>query len=94
LNLSQTVISSKIKHAANVFAFTEQGVSTFSSVLKSERAIQVTIAIMRAFVRLKQVLATHKELAEKLEKLEKRMDKRGRSLGNFIIDIAATFDII
>jgi len=49
------------------YAFTEQGVAMLSSVLRSKRAIQVNIAIMRAFVRLKQVLATHKELAEKLE---------------------------
>ena len=60
------------------YAFTEQGVAMLSSVLNSERAIQVNIAIMRAFVRLKQVLATHKEIAEKLEKLEKRMDKQDK----------------
>ncbi|MBU4312516.1 MAG: ORF6N domain-containing protein [Candidatus Omnitrophica bacterium] len=59
-------------------AFTEHGILMLSSVLRSERAVQVNIAIMRAFVRLKQVLATHKELAEKLEKLEKRMDKQDK----------------
>ena len=52
------------------YAFTEQGVAMLSSVLRSKLAIQVNIAIMRAFVRLKQVLATHKELAEKLKELE------------------------
>ena len=49
MNLSQIVISSKIKHAPSVFAFTEQGVAMLSSVLKSERAVQVNIAIMRVF---------------------------------------------
>jgi len=56
-NLSQIVISSGIKHAANVFAFTEQGVAMLSSVLNSKRAIEVNILIMRAFVRL--VLSPH-----------------------------------
>jgi hypothetical protein len=79
LNLSQFVISSKIKHAPNVFAFTEQGVAMLSSVLNSERAIQVNIAIMRAFVRLKQVLATHKGLAVKLKELEGEVGKRSQS---------------
>ena len=49
MNLSQSVISSKIKHAPNVFVFTEQGVAMLSSVLNSERAIQVNIHIMRVF---------------------------------------------
>lgn len=52
--------------------FTEQGVAMLSSVLKSERAITVNIAIMRAFVRLRSILAAHKELACKLEALEKK----------------------
>ncbi len=74
LNLSQSVISSKIKHAPNVSVFTEQGVAMLSSVLRSKRAVQVNIAIMRAFVRVRQVLATHKELAKKLEELELKVD--------------------
>jgi len=56
-------------------AFTEQGVAMLSSVLNSERAIQVNIAIMRAFVKIRQFLSTHKELAKKLEKLEKKTAK-------------------
>jgi hypothetical protein len=55
-------------------AFTEQGVAMLSSVLKSERAVQVNIAIMRAFVRLREILATHKDLARKLRKMEKKYD--------------------
>jgi len=55
-------------------AFTEQGVAMLSSVLRSERAVQVNIAIMRAFVRLRELLATHRELAQKLEQMEQRYD--------------------
>ena len=51
-------------------AFTEQGVAMLSSALNSERAIEVNIAIMRVFVKLREVLATHKELAQKLAELE------------------------
>lgn len=54
-------------------AFTEQGVAMLSSVLHSERAVEVNIAIMRAFVRLRQILSTNKELAAKLEKMERKL---------------------
>lgn len=60
------------------YAFTEQGVAMLSSVLRSERAIEVNIAIMRAFVKLRRILGTHKELARKLEALEKRYDAQFR----------------
>jgi len=56
------------------FAFTEQGVAMLSSVLNSERAVQVNIAIVRAFVRLREVLAAHKELAQKLVALEHQVE--------------------
>lgn len=56
------------------YAFTEQGIAMLSSVLRSPRAIQVNIEIMRAFIRLRQLLASHTELARKLEELEKRYD--------------------
>ena len=55
------------------YAFTEQGVAMLSSVLNSDRAIEVNIAIMRAFVRLREILSTHKDLAAKLEKMEKKL---------------------
>lgn len=55
-----------------------------SSVLNSDRAIEVNIAIMRAFVRLRSVLAAHKELARKLEQLEKRTDKNFAAVFKFI----------
>lgn len=57
------------------YAFTEQGIAMLSSVLNSERAIQVNIAIMRAFVKLRQVLATHNELTRKFKELELKVDK-------------------
>jgi len=56
------------------YAFTEHGILMLSSVLNSERAIQVNIAIMRAFVRLRKMVASHVELARKLEALEKKYD--------------------
>jgi hypothetical protein len=54
-------------------AFTEQGVAMLSSVLNSDRAIEVNIAIMRAFVRLREILATHKDLARKMEAMERKL---------------------
>jgi hypothetical protein len=56
------------------YAFTEQGVAMLSSVLRSKRAVQVNIEIMRAFVRLRRMLASHADLARKLDALEKRYD--------------------
>ena len=58
------------------YVFTEQGVAMLSTVLNSERAIAVNIAIMRTFVRLRQILATHKQLADRLAALEKNYDHR------------------
>ncbi len=54
-------------------AFTEQGVAMLSGMLKSKRAIQMNIAIMRAFVRLREILSTHRELAQKLGSTKMRM---------------------
>jgi len=62
----------RVKHnPAPPFAFTEQGVAMLSSVLKSEKAISVNIAIMRAFVFIRQYALTHKDLTDKLEELER-----------------------
>lgn len=55
-------------------AFTEQGVAMLSSVLNSKRAIQVNIQIMRAFTKLRQMLATHEELRQKIEAMEAKYD--------------------
>jgi len=57
-----------------VSGFTEQGVAMLSSVLRSKRAIQVNVAIMRAFVRLRETLSLHKELAHKLAELERKIE--------------------
>lgn len=76
---SQNVISSShggSRHGN--LAFTEQGVAMLSGVLRSERAVQVNIAIMRAFVRLRQLLAAHVELAKKLEEMERKYDGQFR----------------
>ncbi|MCL5062555.1 MAG: ORF6N domain-containing protein [Nitrospirae bacterium] len=56
------------------YAFTEQGVAMLSSVLNSERAIEVNIHIMRAFVKLREMIASHKDLAKRLDDLEKKYD--------------------
>jgi len=58
------------------YVFTEQGVAMLSSVLNSDRAIDMNIAIMRAFVRLRELLATHKNLREKIEEMEKKYDQQ------------------
>ena len=60
------------------YAFTEHGVAMLSSILRSKRAVQVNIAIMRAFGRLRQMLATHKDLARKLEAMERKYDAHFR----------------
>jgi ORF6N domain-containing protein len=74
---SQIVISSwGGMRRATPYAFTEQGVAMLSSVLRSRRAIQVNIEIMRAFVRLRRILAAHVELARKLDALEKKYDSQ------------------
>ena len=58
------------------YAFTEQGIAMLSSVLRSERAVQVNIAIMRAFVELRRTIATHEELRKKIEQMERRYDSK------------------
>lgn len=62
------------------YAFTEQGVAMLSSVLNNERAIQVNILIMRAFTKLREILLTHKELAAKIETLEKKYTEHGQTI--------------
>lgn len=66
------------------YAFTEQGVAMLSSVLRSERAVQVNIFIMRAFVKLREILSTHKELAQKLKELELRIDSHDEQITSII----------
>ena len=56
------------------YAFTENGVAMLSSILNSKRAIQVNIQIMRTFTKIREMLATHKELRQKIEEIEKKYD--------------------
>jgi len=62
------------------YAFTEQGVAMLSSVLKSERAVKVNIAIMRAFVKLRETLETNRELAKRFAELESRVGKHDEEI--------------
>src|ERR1039458_6747865 len=75
---SQIVTSSWGGARVPPYAFTEQGVAMLSTVLHSPRAIQVNIAIMRAFVRLRQMLATNKDLSRRFDELEKKYDVQFR----------------
>src|SRR5437870_8093116 len=71
------------------YAFTEQGVAMLSSVLNSERAIDVNVAIMRAFVKLRELMSTHKDLARKLDELEKKYDENFRVVFEAIRQLTA-----
>ena len=71
------------------YAFTEQGVAMLSSVLRSRRAIRVNIEIMRAFIRLRQMLAGHVELARKLDALEKKYDAQFKQVFEAIRQLMA-----
>lgn len=71
---SQIVISSWGGRRAAPYAFTEQGVAMLSSVLRSQRAIEVNIAVMRTFVHLRELLSTNQDLAQRLDELERKYD--------------------
>jgi ORF6N domain-containing protein len=73
---SQFVISSWGGKRFLPYAFTEQGVAMLSSVLHSKRAVQVNIEIMRAFVKLRALIASNKDLAKRLDELEKKYDSQ------------------
>jgi len=71
-----------LKHSSSLpYAFTEHGVAMLASVLKSEKAVKISIVIIKAFVRLRQILSTHKELAHKLAELEKKVEKHDTEIG-------------
>jgi hypothetical protein len=73
---SQIVTSSRRKLAAPPYAFTEQGVAMLSSVLRSSRAVEVNIAIMRTFVQLRRLMDSNRQLARKIEAMEKKYDEQ------------------
>lgn len=83
---SQIVTSKKERGGRRYapYAFTEQGVAMLSSVLKSTRAIAVNIEIMRTFVRMRELLASNKELAQKLTELERRVSTHDRSIAGIL----------
>jgi phage regulator Rha-like protein len=75
----QSGTSSRTNHGGRrykPYAFTEHGVAMLSSVLHSDRAVQVNIAIMRAFLQLRAMLATHEDLRRKINEMEKRYDSK------------------
>jgi phage regulator Rha-like protein len=88
-NLKSQIVTSSWggSRRARPYAFTEQGVAMLSTVLNSERAIQVNIAIIRAFMKLRQILAANKDLTAKLDELERRV-------GSHDVKIQAIFEAI
>lgn len=86
-SLSQFVIS--LKHAPSVFAFTEGGVAMLSGVLNSKRAVYVNIQIIRTFIRLREILATHKDLQRKMEEMEKKYDQKFSTIYQVMNELVA-----
>lgn len=77
--ISQNVIPSRrVLGGSKPFAFTEQGIAMLASILNSDVAVQVNIAILRTFVKLRQLLEIHKDLADKIERLEQKYDEQLR----------------
>lgn len=76
------------------FMFTEQGVSMLASVLNSEQAIQVNIQIVRAFVKMRELLSTSNAMEDKIEKIEKKLLKQGHSVKEHTRQIAMIFSAI
>src|SRR2546422_2730102 len=72
--------SAKMGLRRRPYAFSEQGVAMLSAVLKSDRAVQVSIAIVRVFVKLRQLLASHADLLRRLDEMEKKYDERFRAV--------------
>lgn len=88
---SQIVTSSgRPGRRALPYAFTEHGVAMLSSVLNSERAVEVNIAIVRTFIKMRQMISANKELSERLNKLEKRYDAQFRVVFNSIRELIDT----
>ena len=86
---SQFVTASRRNVRFQPYAFTEQGVAMLSSVLRSERAVRVNVEIMRAFVRMRQLLSAHADLARKLDALEKKYDAQFRVVFDAIRQLMA-----
>ena len=87
MRISQIAISLSLKYSKHVNAFTEHGILMLSSVLNSKRAVGINIQIMRAFVHLRQMIAGHKDLAHKIDLLEKRVLKHDSDIRELVRDI-------
>jgi hypothetical protein len=96
MRISQFVISSAhpevrtLKFSKNVMAFTEHGVAMLSSVLNSPRAVKVNIQIMRTFAKLREIISRHKDLAKRLDELEKKYDAQFRVVFDAIRELMIT----
>lgn len=84
---SQNVTSSWGGRRTSPYAFTEQGVAMLSSVLRSPQAVKVNIEIIRAFVRLRQLLSENKELEDRLNQLEQRYDRQFKAVFDAIREL-------
>ena len=92
--VSQNVIPTRGKFGgATPYAFTEQGVAMLSSVLRSARAVQVNIAIMRTFVRLREMLLSNAQLARKLVELERKYDAQFKVVFDAIRELMVPPDV-
>ena len=91
-NLRSQIVTSNVKRGGRrylPYAFTEQGVAMLSSVLRSKRAVMVNLGIVRAFVKLRQMLASNRSLARKLAEMEKRYDAQFKLVFNAIRELMA-----
>ena len=86
---SQNVTSSRRKLLAIPYAFTEQGVAMLSSVLRSQRAVEVNIAIMRTFVQLRRLMDSNRDLARRIDALEARYDEQFSAIFDAIKQLIA-----
>ncbi len=97
-NLKSQIATSSLEHHGGLrkmpYAFTEQGVAMLSSVIRSKKAVEVNIEIMRAFVRLRQLLMMNKELAERILKLEQEMLQQGSKFGGMEGQIQKIFGLL
>ena len=92
--MSQIAISNKEKMGIRKmpYVFTEQGVAMLSSVLNSDQAIEVNIQIMRAFTKLRELMISHKDLAYKIEEMEKKYDNQFQTVFNAIKQLLSNSD--
>ena len=85
LRSQNVILEQKGRHSKYLpYAFTQEGIAMLSSVLRSHRAVQVNIAIMRTFVKLRELMNTHRDLAHKIDSLERRYDSQFKVVFNSI----------